>query len=90
MVIICVFKKIVYFGDEMIIILVSVFIMNEYYEYEVILFVLDEIDVKFYLVFKKENDMFWDFIMIFCYCVLEVVEDVMKMNLRIKIYMSIK
>ena len=83
-------KKIAYFGDETITILASAFIMNEYYEYEAIPLTMDETDAKLYLALKKENDMLWDLITILRYRVPEVVEDAMKMNPRIKTYMSTK
>ncbi|WP_245608317.1 hypothetical protein [Thermococcus guaymasensis] len=83
-------KKIAYFGDETITILASAFIMNEHYEYEAVPLSLDETDAKLYLALKKENDMLWDLISIIRYRVPEVVEDAMKMNPRIKTYMSTK
>lgn len=83
-------KKIAYFGDETITILASAFIVNEHYEYEAVPLTLDVVDAKLYLALKKENDMLWDLISIIRYRVPEVVEDAMKMNPRIKTYMSTK
>ena len=83
-------KKITFFGDETITILASAFVVNEHYEYEAIPLTLDIIDAKLYLALKRENDMLWDLISILRYRVPEVVEDAMKMNPRIKTYMSTK
>ena len=83
-------KKMTFFGDETITILASAFVVNEHYEYEAIPLTLDVIDAKLYLALKRENDMLWDLISILRYRVPEVVEDAMKMNPRIKTYMSTK
>ncbi|NJF24540.1 hypothetical protein E3E29_02475 [Thermococcus sp. Bubb.Bath] len=83
-------KKITYFGDETITILASAFILNEHYEHEAVPLTADLVDAKLYLALKQENDMLWDLITILRYRVPEVVEDAMKMNPRIKTYMSTK
>ncbi len=83
-------KKIAFFGDETITILASAFILNDHFEYEAIPLTVEETDAKLYLALKKENDMLWDLITILRYRVPEVVEDAMKMNPRIKTYMSTK
>ncbi|MFA4700148.1 hypothetical protein [Pyrococcus kukulkanii] len=83
-------KEIVKFGDETITILAHAFIINEFQEYEAVPLSHDIVDAKLYLALKKENDMLWDLIEILRRRVPEVVEDAMKMNPRIKTYMSTK
>lgn len=83
-------KEIVKLGDESITILAHAFIINEYQEYEAVPLSHDIVDAKLYLALKKENDMLWDLIAILRHRVPEVVEDAMKMNPRIKTYMSTK
>jgi len=83
-------KQIVKFGDESITILAHAFIINEYQEYEAVPLTENIVDAKLYLALKEENDMLWDLISILRHRVPEVVEDAMKMNPRIKTYMSTK